>query len=232
MKNLFVIGLILILFACASQQKNLAPIEIGMTPEQMDHEHTLIDSSAKLSSKNGAMKPISVQKAVMNKFTEKPEQVATISDEDNVVVVNNKANAKQTSKTPLVKNNETAKIASTSKTSFIAPLKSYTILQKFNSSSKGVDLKAVTGSAVLASGDGVVAYSGSALKAYGNLIIIKHPNGYLTAYGGNKSNLVKEGQSVVQGEKIAEIGNENGIHKLHFELRKGGSPLDPFLLIK
>jgi lipoprotein NlpD len=81
---------------------------------------------------------------------------------------------------------------------------------------------------VLAAADGKVVYSGAGLRGYGNLIIVKHSNTYLTAYAHNQTLLVREDQSVKKGQKIAEMGNSDSEQvKLHFELRRLGKPVDP-----
>jgi lipoprotein NlpD len=93
---------------------------------------------------------------------------------------------------------------------------------------KGVDLGGNAGDAVLAAADGRVVYVGAGLRGYGNLIILKHNNTYLTAYAHNQSLLVKEDQSVRRGQKIAEMGNSDADRvKLHFEVRRQGKPVDP-----
>jgi lipoprotein NlpD len=77
---------------------------------------------------------------------------------------------------------------------------------------------------VLAAGGGKVVYSGTGLRGYGKLVIVKHNNTYLTAYAHNQNVLVKEGQSVVKGQKIAEMGNTDADQvKLHFEIRRRAS---------
>lgn len=101
----------------------------------------------------------------------------------------------------------------------------------FSKSTKGVDILGTSGQKVIASNGGKVVYSGNGLKGYGNLIIIKHDNGYLTAYAHNKTNLVKEGATVSRGDKIAEMGEDNGKSLLHFEVRKSGKPIDPIKFI-
>lgn len=103
------------------------------------------------------------------------------------------------------------------------------IIQGFKAgSSKGVDFSAKVGDAVSAAQAGKVVYSGSALRGYGNLIIIKHDNNLLTAYAHNKTLLVKEGEPVTKGQKIAEAGQSDAERpKLHFEVRKQGKPVDP-----
>jgi lipoprotein NlpD len=84
------------------------------------------------------------------------------------------------------------------------------------------------GDPVLAAADGRVVYAGAGLRGYGNLIILKHNNTYLTAYAHNQSLLVKEDQSVRKGQKIAEMGNSDTDRvKLHFEIRRQGKPVDP-----
>jgi lipoprotein NlpD len=80
----------------------------------------------------------------------------------------------------------------------------------------------------MASANGKVVYSGSGLRGYGKLIIIKHNNTYLSAYAHNDKILVKEGQSVSRGQKIAEMGNTDASQvELHFEVRRYGKPVDP-----
>ena len=82
--------------------------------------------------------------------------------------------------------------------------------------------------AVLAAADGRVVYVGASLRGYGNLIILKHNNTYLTAYAHNQVLLVKEDQTVRKGQKIAEMGNSDADRvKLHFEIRRQGKPVDP-----
>ena len=93
---------------------------------------------------------------------------------------------------------------------------------------KGIDIAGRAGESVLASADGRVVYSGAGLRGYGNLIILKHNNTYLTAYAHNQTLLVKEDQSVRKGQRIAEMGNSDADRvKLHFEIRRQGKPVDP-----
>jgi lipoprotein NlpD len=93
---------------------------------------------------------------------------------------------------------------------------------------KGLDIAGSPGDAVIAAAPGRVVYSGSGLRGYGKLVIIKHNKTFLSAYAHNRDILVKEGQSVVKGQKIAEIGSTDAdLPKLHFEIRKLGKPVDP-----
>jgi lipoprotein NlpD len=93
---------------------------------------------------------------------------------------------------------------------------------------KGLDIGGQAGDPVLAAADGRVVYAGAGLRGYGNLIILKHNNTYLTAYAHNQSLLVKEDQTVRKGQKIAEMGASDADRvKLHFEIRRQGKPVDP-----
>ncbi|MGV0961357.1 MAG: peptidoglycan DD-metalloendopeptidase family protein [Limnohabitans sp.] len=96
------------------------------------------------------------------------------------------------------------------------------------SKNKGVDIAGKAGDAVVASADGQVVYAGAGLRGYGNLIILKHNNTFLTAYAHNQKLLVKEDQKVSKGDKIAEMGSTDADRvKLHFEVRRQGKPVDP-----
>ena len=93
---------------------------------------------------------------------------------------------------------------------------------------KGIDIAGKLGQPVVASAGGKVVYSGNGLRGYGKLVIIKHNKTYLSAYAHNDRVLVKEGQSVSKGQKIAEMGKTDSDQvKLHFEIRKLGKPVDP-----
>lgn len=93
---------------------------------------------------------------------------------------------------------------------------------------QGVDIAGNSGAPVRAAGDGVVVYSGSGLVGYGELIIIKHNDAWLSAYGHNRSRMVNEGQLVKVGQQIAEMGRSGAARDmLHFEVRYNGKPVDP-----
>ena len=93
---------------------------------------------------------------------------------------------------------------------------------------KGLDIGGTAGDPVLAAADGRVVYVGAGLRGYGNLIILKHNNTYLTAYAHNQTLLIKEDQAVRKGQKIAEMGSSDADRvKLHFEVRRQGKPVDP-----
>ncbi len=94
--------------------------------------------------------------------------------------------------------------------------------------SKGIDIANAAGTPVFAAAGGTVVYASNGLRGYGNLLIIKHNADYLTAYAHNRALLVKEGETVQQGQKIAEMGDsDNDRVMLHFELRYAGRSIDP-----
>jgi murein DD-endopeptidase MepM/ murein hydrolase activator NlpD len=97
----------------------------------------------------------------------------------------------------------------------------------------GINLAVPEGTPVKAAEDGVVAYAGNELKGYGNLVLIRHSNGYVTAYAHAKELLVKRGDSVKRGQVIANSGQTGNVDtpQLHFEVRKGPAPLDPMPLL-
>lgn len=105
------------------------------------------------------------------------------------------------------------------------------ILARYSAKSalnKGVDIAGTLGEPVVAAAPGVVVYAGNGLRGYGNLLIIKHSERYLSAYAHNKKLLVSEQGVVKAGQQIAEIGSSGtDKSKLHFEIRRDGKPIDP-----
>lgn len=104
------------------------------------------------------------------------------------------------------------------------------IIQGFkNGANDGISIAVPEGTAVKAAESGVVAYAGSELKGYGNLVLIRHPNGFVSAYAHNGELNVKRGENVRRGQTIAKSGQSGNVAapQLHFELRKGSTPVDP-----
>lgn len=105
------------------------------------------------------------------------------------------------------------------------------VIQRFTGSDlmrQGINIAGRNGQVIAAAADGEVVYSGSGLRGYGELIIIKHSGEFLSAYGHNRKRLVAEGQQVKAGEPIAEMGRTaTDRDKLHFEIRRNGQPVDP-----
>lgn len=97
---------------------------------------------------------------------------------------------------------------------------------------QGLDIAGTAGQAVRASADGVVVYSGSGLVGLGELVIVKHSDEWLSAYGHNRRRLVVEGEAVKAGQTIAEMGRTGASRDmLHFEIRRNGKPVDPMPLL-
>lgn len=103
------------------------------------------------------------------------------------------------------------------------------VIENFNEArNKGIGIAGKEGDPVFAANDGEVVYGGDRLRGYGNLIIIKHTDDFISAYGHNRQILVKQGQAVKRGQRIAEMGKtDSDIPKLHFEVRRAGKPMDP-----
>ena len=102
------------------------------------------------------------------------------------------------------------------------------VIETFESNTKGLAIGGRMGEPVMAAAGGRVVYSGSGLPGYGQLVIIKHNDVYLSAYAHNSRILVKEGEAVKRGQKIAELGATDADRpKLHFEIRRAGKPIDP-----
>ena len=100
--------------------------------------------------------------------------------------------------------------------------------------SDGIDIQAATGEPVRAADGGTVVYAGSEVASLGNLVLIQHPGGYITAYGNNEALLVKKGDTVKKGQTIAKAGKSGGASspRVHFEVRRGGSKtVDPLSVL-
>lgn len=167
-------------------------------------------------------KPAAEKPSVEKPVTEKPV-VEKPSPETAKPTADNKPEAKPESKVetkPSAEPNEDIDWAWPTKGKVIA---------NFNeASNKGLDIAGTAGQAVNAAASGKVIYSGSDLRGYGKLVIIKHNPNYLSVYAHNSLILVKEGQQVTRGQKIAEMGNtDSNTVKLHFEIRRQGKSVDP-----
>jgi lipoprotein NlpD len=106
------------------------------------------------------------------------------------------------------------------------------VVANFTEANKGIDIAGSKGTPVLAAAPGRIVYSGSGIRGYGRLVIVKHSAMWLSAYAHNDKIVVNEGQEVKRGQKIAEVGNSDAEQfKLHFEIRKNGRPQDPAKLL-
>ena len=128
-------------------------------------------------------------------------------------------------------------LTTTRKTKFAWPLRG-TIISRFGSigkgrSNDGINIRVPLGTLVKAADAGKVVYVGNELKGFGNLILIQHNDGWITAYAHNSSFLVKKGQNVQKGTSIAKVGSSGGVNtpQLHFEVRAGKKPVNPLLYL-
>jgi murein DD-endopeptidase MepM/ murein hydrolase activator NlpD len=128
-------------------------------------------------------------------------------------------------------------ISSTRKTKFMWPIRG-TIISRFGTigkgrSNDGINIKAPLGTLIKAADAGKVVYVGNELKGFGNLILIQHNDGWITAYAHTNSFLVKKGQQVQKGASIAKVGSSGGVNipQLHFEVRAGKKPVNPMLYL-
>ena len=102
------------------------------------------------------------------------------------------------------------------------------VIQGFTTTTKGIDIAGASGEPIESAASGKVIFAGDGPRGLGNLIIVEHSDGFITAYAHNKTLLVKEGQVVKRGTKIAEMGQSDATSvRLHFEIRRRGSPVDP-----
>jgi len=214
-KLLFVISLLTGLISCAVTRETPAPVVNVTAPDK--------------SLNPTPVSPVAASPASASTTPPAKTTVSKINDDDDGVVVQNttkrpaSAPVKTTTKVPAAK----AGGVMVAGVDWLRPTNGE-IVQAYTAALKGVDVTASEGQAIVAANDGKVVYSGNGLKGYGNLIIIKHADNFLTAYSHNKVNLVKEGSTVKRGQKIAEVGKTDSDKPLlHFELRKSGKPINP-----
>ncbi len=147
-----------------------------------------------------------------------------------------RGDATNTATTPTASHNPTPTQASSQAPSSASPTKfvwptNGSVIKNFEANKKGIDISGQAGQSVIAVGDGTVLYANN-MRGYGNLVIIDHADGVVSAYAHNKMLMVKEGQSVTKGQQIAEMGNTDSDNvKLHFEMRQLGKPVDPAALL-
>lgn len=144
-----------------------------------------------------------------------------------------KVSASKAQKKYIAKSTQRKKVSSYRKSKFIWPVNG-TVVSNFGIVGKGrrndgINIKAAIGTNVKAADKGIVAYAGNELKGFGNLILIKHSDGYITAYAHNQQLFVKKGQRVLRGEKIATVGSTGSVNspQLHFEVRAGKKAVNP-----
>lgn len=163
--------------------------------------------------------PVATKPEEVKPAGSKPAKVATSAAKPDSVQPEPKAEPKLEPKT----NTDV-----TDSSGWIWPTKGKVIANFNDAGNKGIDIAGSMGQAVVATASGKVIYSGSDLRGYGKLVIVKHNATYLSVYAHNSQILVKEGQQVSRGQKIAEMGNtDSSAVKLHFEIRQQGKSVDP-----
>lgn len=236
LKRLTLFSIILILLGCANKQPRV-PVSDLSQPSLKNGAYTVQKGDTLFSiawSFDQTYQQLASQNNISRPYTIYPGQKLYLSP-----AAAKKAGIKKPSKTASKKTTTPKKTAakkpapktvSAVESNWVWPLKG-SIIQKFSIKqpvNKGINIAVAEGTTVKSARSGVVAYAGSQLKGYGKLIIIKHDNTYLSAYAHNRKILVKEGQKVKQGQKIAESGS-SGVRQpqLHFEIRKRGKPVNP-----
>lgn len=221
-KSLIILISLFMLGACSITRETPAPVINGTAPRPVANSVSPTTSTTAVASSAAA--------------TGAGTTISKASDDDGVVVSSSDTPPQPTK--PVTKKKAAsavvavaAPVAATSAAlggvNWAVPTQGK-IVQAYSATTKGIDVAGKEGQPIVAADSGTVAYSGNGLKGYGNLIIIKHGNNYLTAYSHNKVNLVQEGAKVKRGQKIAELGRtESDRPLLHFELRKSGKPVDP-----
>ena len=183
-------------------------------------------------SEEALKKPLPVAKAI-EKTSEKPTASAPSTKPVIASTADNKPDLKPSAgvkENTEIKPNTEVKPSSDANEDidWVWPTKGKVIANFNEASNKGLDIAGSSGQTVTAAAAGKVIYSGSDLRGYGKLVIIKHNSNYLSVYAHNSLILAKEGQQVSRGQKIAEMGNtDSNTEKLHFEIRRQGKSVDP-----
>jgi murein DD-endopeptidase MepM/ murein hydrolase activator NlpD len=201
-----------------------APIVQVTRPSQTINNSGSLNSGSSAHYSNHSDQPLNNSDIKINKLDSQQD--------DGVVIDSVNSDKQQISKNQVLANKtKESNLVVIDQVAWLPPITHAKIVQQYSNLIKGVDVSGKDGQSILAARDGVVVYAGHGLKGYGNLIILKHENNYLTAYSHNKLNLVKEHTKVKQGQKIAELGKTDSDKPiLHFELRKDGKPINPTAL--
>lgn len=216
-KKFIIIGVSSILVGCASRTKPAPIVNVTKVPSYLATKPTTATALASTNS-GTTLGNLEHNDEVTTTSTVKNDQTSKLATPA-------KANSS------IAKEAHTATVPSDQNRKWISPTYGK-IVQKFSATTKGVDYTGDVEQSIVAVNDGKVVYSGNGLKGYGNLIIIKHDKTYLSAYADNQNNLVKEGDLVKRGQKIATMGKVNGKPLLHFEIRQNGKPIDPVILLQ
>lgn len=227
--------LVTLLTACSSPKKT-APVRdysSGRKAESSSSAKTSPVQSSKATTKSDPIKSPPTKTAKEAPKETSKEVAKTDSKAEPKPKADTKSETKPETKpetkADVAKSEEVKKNApSDSGLKLAKPASGQTIVGFDGNTNKGIDISGKIGDPIVAAADGKVVYAGDGMRGYGNIVIVKHDNNYLTVYAHNKSLTVKEGATVKRGQKIAEMGNsESDRVKLHFELRRDGKPIDP-----
>lgn len=186
-------------------------------------ERLVIPGRAASAKQPAASKPAATQAQTQPKAAPAPQKVAAAAPQHTANVLKPSGNVSE----------EDAKGSGAASPSFRWPVRGRIIAgfgpKPNGQQNDGINLAVPEGTPIKAAEEGVVAYAGNELKGYGNLVLIRHPNGFVTAYAHASELLVKRGDSIKRGQTIAKAGQTGTVNspQLHFEIRKGSSPVDP-----
>ena len=240
--GLAVVALFVFLYACAStpDKKNFHVVKRGETLYAISWRYGY--DYKKVARWNGIKPPYQIKVGQLIRIRP-PTPVVTAQGTKRkpAPVVDNRKPKPQSSPPRKTKSTQAVPAAkpksqsSASTTKFGWPIKG-NVIKGFSGSSRGnqgIDIAGRRGQPVHAAAGGKVVYSGDGLRQLGKLVIIKHDSRLLSAYGYNSELLVKEGDTVRSGQKIAVVGlNKAGQHALHFEIRRDGTPVNPIIYLK
>ena len=234
-------GLICVLVACTTNG-SFAPVSDRYNPAERTPPYYVVNAGDTLFSiawRYGLqLEGLAVANNVVAPYTIYPGQAILLQESTNSAVAAPKPSKFPAAPTPKSKSSPAKKVlvASSALTAetWQWPVNG-AVVRPFvatGQAHKGIDIKGKMGEPVYASRSGEVVYAGSGLVGYGNLLILKHSDRFLSAYGHNRRINVKEGESVNAGQIIAELGDSGtDSAKLHFEVRMNGKPIDPLRLL-
>ena len=187
-----------------------------------------------LASINGIASPYTIYPGQQLKLNKPPRKTASTKSSGNTVASKTVTPTPRpvTKKKQTVVKKQTEPVPTWSGKGWRWPTSGKVVREFSAATHKGIDIDGKAGDPVYATGDGRIVYAGNGIVGYGNLLIVKHSEVYLSAYGHNRDLLVTEGDNVKAGQKIAEKGSSatNSV-KLHFEIRREGKPVDPRKLL-
>ena len=219
----------------ASDNKLVQKNDDGVEITPINNDANKANSNKTVATTVAISEPKAIREPYSDEALNKPlPTVAKAIAEKDTTVASAKKSAEEATSAQKVESKSEAKpeekpsVNSVENIDWAWPTKGKVVANFNEASNKGLDIAGTTGQAVNAAAAGKVIYSGSDLRGYGNLVIIKHNSDYLSVYAHNSQIVIKEGQIVSRGQKIAEMGNsDSNSVKLHFEIRRQGKSVDP-----